>query len=122
MTTANYQTTERTTQDLGDGVQITSRNYADGGFPTGGYATGPGMTITWQDGSRGKGIDRQPPTGAQVLDVIEAVLQRVEFLDNGVFSSDQNKRTIEALEAARDAQLGRDADRKTRDVEGADVA
>ena len=48
-------------------------------MPAGGVSTGRGFTISWQNGPLGRGNTRQEPNGAFVEDVIQAVIERIEF-------------------------------------------
>ena len=57
--------------------RIHQDHHTDGnGNPTGGTTTGTGITIQWQDGPLGRGLDRKEPNGAFVEGVIVAAGKR----------------------------------------------
>lgn len=88
------------------------------GNPTGGSVRGMGIKIDWQDGPLGRhapdcvvsgrpscsaDCTRVPPNGAFVEDVIDAALQRIQFLNNasdGRFRCRENSLAITKLEEA----------------------
>lgn len=77
----------------------------ENGNPTGGYVSGTGFTITWQDGPLGRvGTDeRAEPNGAFVEDVIGAAVQRIQHYQSasgGRFACEENGRALAALELA----------------------
>ena len=80
--------------------------------PKGGTTHGPGFTITWKDGPG------EETEGAQVNDVIEAALQRIQWLQASRFSCIENGRTEAALQAAISQQNTRTRNRRARGVEG----
>ena len=90
------------------------------GNPAGGRTTGPGFTISWQDGplrDPGTGEEREP-NGAQVEDIIDAALDRTAFLEDSAFSCEENQRTMEHLREAIHWQQERTRRRRERGVEG----
>ncbi len=94
----------------------------DNGYPAGGYATGTGLDIHWQEGPLdGRGDDRASPNGAFVETVIAVAKQRIEFyqtVTNGKFACDENARAIAHLEHALAALNERTQKREARGVEG----
>ena len=86
--------------------------------PTGGYAQGTGMDITWQDGPLGRGEDRQVPNGAFVETVIAAAKQRIEFYNDGKFRCRENSIAITKLEEALLWLNSRTSRREKEGVEG----
>lgn len=48
-------------------------------IPTSGYASGEGISISWQNGPLGRGKDRKTPNGAFVETVIDIAKNRLEF-------------------------------------------
>ena len=68
--------------------------------PAGGFVTGTGIQIDWQDGPLGRGKDRQEPNGAFVETVIDAARQRLVFYQDSKFSCPENESAIIHLERA----------------------
>ena len=99
-------------------------NKVDGnGNPTGGYVSGTGFTITWQDGPLGRvGTDeRAEPNGAFVEDVIDACRQRIvhyQTAREGRFECSENAEALTHLEAALAALDSRTKRRVNQGVEG----
>lgn len=100
----------------------TQHNSVDeNGNPTGGYVSGVGLSITWQNGPLGRGAERQPPNGAFTETVIEAARQRIEFYQKasgGKFACRENAIAITKLEEALLWLNKRTQDREARQVEG----
>ncbi len=90
----------------------------ENGNPAGGFVTGVGLTITWQDGPLGHGPDRVEPNGAFVETVIAAVVQRIEYYNAGKFRCRENSLAITHLEEALHWLQARTASREARGVEG----
>lgn len=90
----------------------------DEDHPTGGYVSGVGLSINWQDGPLGRGEDRKPPNGAFVETVIAAAVQRIEFYNQSEFRCRENSLAITHLEEALHWLNHRTAARETRGVEG----
>ena len=86
----------------------------DKGNPAGGYSLGPGFGIAWQYGV----IAEKGVNGASIEDIIEALIERVKFLNDSAFKCIENERTLEHLTSALRAQLDRTNKRKARKVEG----
>ena len=92
----------------------------DDGNPSGGTASGLGLSISWQDGPLG----REPanaPNGAFVDDVIEAARQRIEFYQKaagGKFACRENALAITKLEEALHWLYARRMERERRGVQG----
>jgi hypothetical protein len=94
-----------------------AENFTDEqGRPAGGIVTGKGIRIKWQDGPLGKiGSDeRQEPNGAFVEDVIEAVIQRIEFYQDNGFYCIENYHAIDHLRVALDC-LDERTNRRTKE-------
>lgn len=90
----------------------------DNGKPAGGFASGVGMTITWQNGPLGRDGDRIEPNGAFVETVIAAALQRIEFYQSGEFKCRENALAITKLQEALHWLDHRTRAREQRGVEG----
>lgn len=91
------------------------------GNPAGGWVTGVGIGIRWQDGPLGRGDQRRKPNGAFVEDVIEAALQRLRFYQEaagGRFACLENEDAIDSLELALARLDSRTRSRESRGVEG----
>lgn len=84
--------------------------------PAGGVAFGNGFTVSWQNGPLGQigSPDRKEPNGAFVEDIIQVVIDRLNFYQDSKFSSEYNKRAIEHLKDA-----ARSLDKRTKDREAA---
>ena len=99
--------------------RFTAENYLDeNGNPAGGYASGIGMSITWQNGPLGRGEERAVPNGAFVETVIAAAVQRIEYYNSTQFRCRENSLAITHLEEALHWLNHRTAAREARDVEG----
>lgn len=95
------------------------KNYSDeNDNPTGGYTTGTGFSITWQNGPLGRGKDRKEPNGAFVETIIAVALQRIKYYQDSKFVCRENALAIKKLEEALHWLDSRTKDRETRDVEG----
>jgi hypothetical protein len=91
------------------------------GNPTGGYATGIGFNIEWQNGPLGRGDDRSAANGAFAETVIAAVKQRLEFYQRASgskFACRQNAIAITKLDEALMWLDNRTKEREARQVEG----
>ena len=86
--------------------------------PAGGMSTGIGFTISWQNGPLGMGITRKPPNGAFVETVLQAVKQRIEFYQEGMFKCEENEKAIYNIQRALDVLDSRTKNRQKRGVEG----
>ena len=95
-----------------------SNDYDLDGNPTGGYVSGTGISITWQNGPLGRGVDRIEPNGAFVEGVIAAALDRLQYYQSSKFKCRENALAITKLEEAIHWCQHRTADREARDVEG----
>lgn len=102
------------------------QNSLDGNSnPTGGFVTGKGLEIHWQDGPLGRDADRKDPNGAFVETVLSAVLQRIEFYqtaNNKKFACRENALAITKIEEALHWLDSRTQSREARKVEGTHVA
>lgn len=115
---------------LGQSNEVVARNYTDdAGNPAGGYAHGPGMTIAWQDGPRGKIHESggppegrlAPANGAFVEDALVAARQRLEFFQQSPYAHDANAEAIRHIDYAIEALHNRAKERASRGVLGANV-
>lgn len=101
---------------------IEAHNLLDeNGNPTGGYVTGTGIDLRWQDGPLGRDGERREPNGAFVEDVIEGVRQRLQFFQeasDGRFACAENALAIEGLTQALDAFDARTKRREVAAIEG----
>lgn len=88
------------------------------GNPAGGYVTGVGLTINWQNGPLGRGEDRAEPNGCFVETVLEAALQRIEHYQTLKFKCVENANAIMAINDALRYLDGRTKDREAQEVEG----
>lgn len=88
------------------------------GNPAGGCTTGKGFTISWQNGPLGRGVDRKPPNGAFVEDVIAAVRDRIEFYQASPFACDENSKAIKHLTSALEYLKDRTTRREKHGTEG----
>lgn len=94
-------------------VDIDSTHMVDkDGNPAGGLTVAPGMRLEWQNGPS----DIQ--TGAVVEQVIEAIVDRLRFYQEGKFASEYNEAAINYLRGAKRVLNERTADREARGVEG----
>lgn len=87
------------------------------GNPAGGITEGVGLSIIWQNGPIVGGV----PNGASLEAAIEAVIQRLEFLNeasNGRFSCKENSEAIRCLRSADTWMQVRTRGRVKRGVEG----
>ena len=85
--------------------------------PAGGRAEGCGFHIYWQDGPINREAGEQAH-GAFVEDVLRAVIDRMEFYQNGRLPCDENENTLRDLWAAHTSMMSRRADREKRGVQG----
>ena len=90
----------------------------DNGNPAGGFVKGVGLTIDWQEGPLGRGLDRLEPNGAFVETVIAAAKQRIEYYQDSKFNSRENAMAITKLDEALLWLNKRTTDREEREVEG----
>ena len=102
--------------------QFENRTDADGN-PAGGYFSGVGISITWQDGPV-MGSHRRP-NGAFVEDVAAALIERIAWYQgepdsegNGRFACEENAIALEHLRLAHEALMVRTRRRMEQGVEG----
>lgn len=112
------------THQIEQSNKIRARNYLDdSGNPAGGYCSGPGLCIHWQDGPRGR--DNQgvpaPSNGAFVEDAIVAAIQRLQFFQASPYSHHANRLAIQHLHAALSVLGNRSAERASRGVLGQNI-
>lgn len=108
----------------GQSNEVIARNYVDAaGNPSGGYAHGPGMCVSFQDGPRGRdaGGELLPANGAFVEDLLVAARQRLAFFQESKFAHDSNDECIRHLDYCIDALHARAKERASRGVLGANV-
>jgi len=101
---------------------IRARNYTDNnGNPAGGYCSGVGLCVHFQDGPRGKKDDGSlmGPNGAFVEDLIVAAIQRLEFFQESKFKHPSNAEAIKHCRAAIQSLANRAKERSERGVLGA---
>jgi len=100
-------------------AEYNASNFTDPDLnPTGGSVRGTGLTIDWQDGPLGRGVERKEPNGAFVETVIDAARQRIQFYQESKFACRENAIAITKLEEALLWLNKRTADREKRQVEG----
>lgn len=93
---------------------VRSQFYTDtDGNPAGGLTSGPGFEIDWQNGTVNAADDIN---GANVVDILEAVRQRMEFFNESKFRCRQNSLAITHIEEAMHWCQARITDRKNRGV------
>jgi len=101
--------------------EVRCRNYTDdNGNPSGGYAHGVGMCISWQDGPRGKLPDGglQPANGAFVEDALVAAHQRLDFFQRSQYAHPDNAEAMGHIYQALECLNRRAKERKARGVLG----
>lgn len=88
------------------------------GKPAGGYVSGVGLDINWQNGPLGRGEDREAPNGAFVETVLEAVKQRIEYYQTLQFNCAENQWAIHHINEALLHLRARTARREQQGTEG----
>ena len=90
------------------------------GCPAGGISSGVGFCISWQNGPLGRVGDsgRKEPNGAFVENIIDAVIRRLEFYQEGKFECEENETAIYHLKLAAFALNSRTNRRIDEGVEG----
>lgn len=88
------------------------------GRPAGGVSSGRGFAISWQNGPLGRGNDRKEPNGAFVEDIIDAVIERIQFYQASEFNCAANADALDHLRSAAIALDSRTKEREARSVEG----
>ena len=91
------------------------------GNPSGGYISGRGIEIDWQNGPLVRDGRRRQPNGAFVEDVIKAAISRLLFYQTSKFECEYNQKALEHLEAALTELHKRTVDREVRGVEGKNI-
>ncbi len=86
--------------------------------PAGGVSFGEGFTISWQNGPLGRGEERREPNGAFVETLIQAVIGRIEFYQEGKFACKENADALEFLDQAWAVLNSRTQRREAQEVEG----
>ena len=82
--------------------------------PAGGSAVGPGFVITWQDGPVDQAAGEKP-NGAFIEDVLQAVVDRMEYFQEGEFACDENNAALSSMRHAQHCMMER---RRSRDAQG----
>lgn len=90
----------------------------ENGDPAGGTTSGRGFTVSWQNGPLGRGEGRKEPNGAFVEDVLDAVIDRIEFYQQSRFACQENKDALDSLREAATFLDRRTKAREARGVEG----
>ena len=94
-------------------------NYVDeNGNPSGGYVTGKGLKIDWQDGPLAVDGNRLEPNGCFVETLLDVAKIRLMAFQDSKFHSQYNHDAIEAIQLAINALDQRTKDRESRGVEG----
>lgn len=94
-------------------------NFTDNdGNPAGGTVSGTGISIVWQNGPLGRGLERVDPNGAFIEGVIQAAVERLNFYQESKFKCRENAIALTHLETALLWLNKRTQDREERDVEG----
>lgn len=86
--------------------------------PTGGFVTGIGLDILWQNGPLGRGENKQQPNGAFVEDVLVACIYRLRFYQDSKYKCRENALVITHLEEALHWMQARHDERENRQVQG----
>ena len=88
------------------------------GNPAGGFTSGLGISISWQNGPLGRGPEQIEANGAFVEGIIEAVIGRLEYYQTSKFKCQENALAITKLQEALHWCQHRTQDRERRAVEG----
>lgn len=95
------------------GATIIMTNLTDAdGNPTGGFVTGTGLNITWQNG-----LVSETENGALLEDLLEVCAKRLEYYQAGKFSCKENRDALLSIQNAQKSLADRRKDRKDRGVE-----
>jgi len=99
--------------------EIYSKHFTDSDSnPAGGTTYGSGFAIGWQHGSLGRSPNRSPQNGAFVEDVIQAVIDRIDFYQESKFECNANGEALTYLHRALEVLNNRTHEREDRGVEG----
>lgn len=101
-------------------IETSNRNDTLGN-PSGGFVTGVGLAIHWQDGPLGRGEDRLEPNGCFVETVLLAAKQRLEYYQASKFACDENAEAIRYINYALHELNERTLNREARNVEGTHI-
>ena len=96
-------------------------NYEDAnGNPAGGFASGTGFSITWQNGPLvdPETGERKPPSGAFVETIIQVVIEQINYYQQSQFACEENANALASLEEALQQLQARTARREAAGVEG----
>jgi hypothetical protein len=98
---------------------FTSQHFTDeNGAPEGGQTSGKGFTIAWQRGPLGREADRVAPNGAFVEDVLDALIDRLDYYQGSKFACTENRMAIAHLRSAAHALAERTSRREEEKTEG----
>ncbi len=81
------------------------------GKPAGGYVTGEGFTIVWQEGVEER-------NGAFATEVLEAVMQRLGYYQTTKYANEYNEEAIDHIASAIHSLNKRLREREARNVAG----
>ena len=100
------------------GQPLHAEDVSDGdGSPDGGFVESTGLQVRWQRGPIDK--ESSPPwNGSFPVTVLEAVLHRLLYYQNGKFACQDNEVAIEHIEAAIETLNERQVERFCRGVQG----
>ena len=113
----NHPQTEHRT-DKGVGAPVACLNWTNlEGNTAGGFTTGSGFAVAWQNGPLNRKTGEQP-TGAFVEDLLMAAYARLDFYQDHPLSNVHNARAQEGIGIALDALAERRRDRNARGVSG----
>lgn len=99
--------------------KITQSHASDeNGNPAGGWTSGIGFSIQWQDGPLAVDGVRKAQNGAFVEGIIQAAIGRLEYYNSSKFKCRENSLAITKLEEALHWLDHRTKDREDRGVEG----
>ena len=105
--------------DTPKSVNFFSEHWLDeNGNPSGGVSSGPGITISWQNGPLGRGENRREQNGAFAETALGMILDRFHFFQTTKFACVENAAVIEHLERAIRVIQDRSQAREARGVEG----
>jgi hypothetical protein len=101
------------------GQPLEAENYTDAdGNPDGGWVEAPGLQIRWQQGPLNGPYEDNPWNGAFPVTVLEAVLHRLEYYQDGKFACQDNNEAIHHIKRTIDTLNKRQIERFCRGVRG----
>ena len=100
-------------------TQFSSHHFRDAqGNPAGGWSSGRGVSVNWQNGPLVVDGQRQPPNGAFVETLLGIAQDRLLEYQDTRFACEDNQSAITAINHAIEVLQRRSADRDKRGVEG----